>query len=157
MNIRLLCVGKTAFDFVNQGNAIYIKRLERMAKFEMICVPDVKNARKMSVNEIKRKEAEALMKYIKPEDHLCLLDEGGKTYTSVQFADFISKCSVDGTRQLVFVVGGAYGFDKGMYERANRKIALSAMTFSHQIIRVIFLEQLYRAHTIIGGTPYHNQ
>ncbi len=157
MNIKLLCVGKTAFDFVNQGNNVYIKRLERMTKFNMICIPDLKNTRKMSINEIKRKEAEALMKHIKSDDYLCLLDEAGKVFTSIQFADFINKCNIDGMKQVVFVVGGAYGFDKSMYERANKKIALSAMTFSHQIIRVIFLEQLYRAHTIIKGTPYHNQ
>ncbi len=157
MNIKLLCVGKTNFDFVNKGNDIYIARLQRMVNFEVIYVADIKNAKKMSVSEIKRKESEALMKHIKVDDRLCLLDEKGKTYSSLEFANFINKNSLESVKQLVFVVGGAYGFDKTMYERANYKISLSAMTFSHQIIRVIFLEQLYRAYTIINGTPYHNQ
>ncbi len=157
MNIKLLCVGKTYFDFVNQGNKVYIARLERMTNFEMIHVADIKNTKKMSVAEVKRKESEALMKQIKPDDRVCLLDERGKTYSSMEFATFISKKRLENVKQLVFVVGGAYGFDKTMYDRANHKVSLSAMTFSHQIIRVIFLEQLYRAYTIIGGTPYHNQ
>ncbi len=157
MNIKLLCVGKTNFDFVDKGNDIYIARLKRMTNFEMLYVADIKNTKKMSVAEIKRKEAEALMKQIKPGDRICLLDESGKTYSSVEFANFINKNSLESVKQLVFVVGGAYGFDKTLYARANHKISLSAMTFSHQIIRVIFLEQLYRAYTIIGGTPYHNQ
>ncbi len=157
MNIKLLCVGKTHFDFVNEGNNLYIKRLKRMAKFEMICVPDIKNTRKMDINEIKRKETEILMKHIKPEHKLCLLDEKGKSYSSMQFANFINKRSIENIKHIIFVIGGAYGFDKSMYERADYKLSLSSMTFSHQIIRVIFLEQLYRAYTIISGTPYHNQ
>ncbi len=157
MRIKLICVGKTSFDFINQGNALYIKRLQRMAQFEMISIADIKNTKKMPTDEIKSKEAEALMKIIKPEDKLCLLDESGKSYSSVEFAKFINKNTLASVKELVFVIGGAYGFDKTMYERANYKISLSLMTFSHQIIRVIFLEQLYRAFTIIKGTPYHNQ
>ncbi len=157
MNIKLLCVGKTCFNFVDEGNGIYISRLQRMTNFEMLYVADIKNTKKMSIAEIKRKEAEALMKQIKADDRICLLDETGKKYSSIEFASFIDKNNLESVKKLVFVVGGAYGFDKTMYERADYKISLSAMTFSHQIIRVIFLEQLYRAYTIINGTPYHNQ
>lgn len=157
MKIKLLCVGKTSFDFVDNGNEMYIKRLQKMLSFEMQTIPDIRNTKKMPVNEIKSKEAGALMKYIKPEDKLCLLDEAGRSFSSIDFAKQISNDILAGTKQLIFVVGGAYGFAQTMYNRADYKVSLSKMTFSHQIIRVIFLEQLYRAFTIINRIPYHNQ
>lgn len=157
MKIKLLCVGKTSFNFVDEGNILYIKRLKRMINFEIQIVPDIKNTKNMPVDEIKNKEADALLKAIKPDDKVCLLDEAGKTFSSVDFANLISNDILASVKQLVFVVGGAYGFAKTVYKRANYKISLSKMTFSHQIIRVIFLEQLYRAFTIINGIPYHNQ
>ncbi len=157
MKIKLLCIGKTSFDFIKQGNELYINRLKRLAAFEMIIIPDIKNTKNMPVSELKSKESEAFMKHLKPDDKVCLLDEAGKTYSSITFANFINKQSLASVKQIVFIVGGAYGFDENMYKRANYKISLSEMTFSHQIIRLIFLEQLYRAFTIIKGTPYHNQ
>ncbi len=157
MKIKLLCVGKTNFNFVNEGNDIYLKRLKHLAQFEMIIVPDIKNTKKMPVNELKNKEGIALLKNINPVDKLCLLDENGDSYTSHSFSGFIDKINNLGTNQLVFAIGGAFGFSNDIYKRADYKITLSKMTFSHQIIRVIFLEQLYRAYTIIKGIPYHNK
>ena len=126
-------------------------------QFEMVIVPDIKNTKKMPVDELKNKEGIALLKYISTDDKLCLLDENGNSYSSQKFAEFIDKNNTLGTKQLVFAIGGAFGFSNEVYKRANFKISLSKMTFSHQIIRVIFLEQLYRAYTIIKGIPYHNQ
>lgn len=157
MKIKFLCIGKTNFNFVNEGNEIYLKRLKHLVQFEMSIVPDIRNTKNMPVDELKRKEGEALLKQINAADKLCLLDEKGATYTSEKFADFINKIIIVGTKQLVFVVGGAYGFSQEIYERADYKLSLSKMTFSHQIIRVIFLEQIYRAYTILKGIPYHNQ
>lgn len=157
MKIKLLCVGKTNFDFVNAGNDVYLKRLKRLAQFEMVIVPDIKNAKNMPVSELKEKEAQAFMKQISATDKLCLLDENGQSFSSEKFAGFISKNIDTGVKHLVFVVGGAYGFSDTIYKRANYKLSLSKMTFSHQIIRVIFMEQIYRAFTIIKGIPYHNQ
>jgi len=157
MKIKLLCIGKTNFNFVSEGNDVYLKRLKHLAQFEITIVPDIKNTKKMPIDELKAKEGVALLKSINPGDKLCLLDENGNTYSSQKFANFINKNSSMGTKRFVFVVGGAFGFSQEVYKRADFKISLSEMTFSHQIIRVIFLEQLYRAFTIIKGIPYHNQ
>lgn len=157
MKIKLLCVGKTNFDFVSKGNDVYLKRLKHLVQFEMVIVPDVKNAKNMPVAELKEKEAQALMKHISSTDKLCLLDENGQSFSSEKFAEFISRTIDAGVKQFVFAIGGAYGFSDSIYKRANYKLSLSKMTFSHQIIRVIFMEQIYRAFTIIKGIPYHNQ
>ncbi len=157
MKIKFLCIGKTNFNFVNEGNELYLKRLKHLVQFEMSVVPDIKNTKNMPVDELKAKEGAVLLKQVGDGDKLCLLDEKGTTFTSEKFADFIDKLTVMGTKQLIFVVGGAYGFSQEVYNRADYKISLSKMTFSHQIIRVIFLEQIYRAYTIIKGIPYHNQ
>lgn len=157
MKIKLLCIGKTNFNFVNEGNELYIKRLKHFVPFEMKIIPDVKNAKKMPVDELKKREGQSLLKQLNQNDKLCLLDENGDTFNSEKFADFIKKMSMLGPKQLIFAVGGAYGFSEEVYKRADYKISLSKMTFSHQIIRVIFLEQIYRAYTIIKGIPYHNQ
>ncbi|NJO92332.1 MAG: 23S rRNA (pseudouridine(1915)-N(3))-methyltransferase RlmH [Chloroflexia bacterium] len=142
---------------MNEGNELYLKRLKHLVQFEINVVPDIKNTKNMPVDELKTKEGLALLKQVGDGDKLCLLDENGTTFTSEKFADFIDKLTTTGTKQLIFVVGGAYGFSQEVYGRADYKISLSKMTFSHQIIRVIFLEQIYRAYTIIKGIPYHNQ
>ena len=157
MKIKFLSIGKTNFNFVNEGNDLYLKRLKYLVQFEMIIVPDIKNTKNMPVDELKNKEGTALLKHLNAGDKLCLLDEKGTTYSSKGFAEFINKTTILGTKQIFFVVGGAYGFSQEVYNRADYKISLSKMTYSHQIIRVIFLEQIYRAYTIIKGIPYHNQ
>lgn len=157
MKMKLFCIGKTNFSFVNEGKELYVKRLKHLVSFEMKVIPDVKNAKNMPVEELKKKEGQLLLKQTAPDDKLCLLDEKGSVYTSLKFAGFINKLTVNGTKQLCFVVGGAYGFSKEIYDRSDYMVSLSKMTFSHQLIRIVFLEQLYRAYTIIKGMPYHNQ
>ncbi len=157
MKIKFLCIGKTNFNFVNEGNELYLKRLKRLVQFDMSVVPDIKNTKNMPVDELKTKEGTVLLKQVGDGDKLCLLDEKGTTFTSEKFADFLEKLTTIGTKQLIFAVGGAYGFSQEVFNRADYKISLSKMTFSHQIIRVIFFEQIYRAFTIIKGIPYHNQ
>lgn len=157
MKIKFLCIGKTTFNYVNEGNDLYLKRLKHLVQFEMVIVPDIKNTKNMPVDELKNKEGAMLLKQITAGDKLCLLDERGTSYTSEGFAEFINKTSTQGTKQLVFAIGGAYGFSQEVYNKADCKISLSEMTYSHQIIRVIFLEQIYRAFTILKGIPYHNQ
>jgi len=156
MKISLFVIGKTNFAFVKDGIAVYTKRLKRYVNFEMVELPDVKGAKNMSPDELKKREAEILEKKIKSGDFVVLLDEKGKEFNSREFASFIQNKSLQSTKHLIFIVGGAYGFSEQMYQRANSKISLSKMTFSHQIIRVIFMEQFYRAFTIINGEPYHN-
>jgi len=157
MRVKLICVGKTNFDYIEKGCLIYQDRLKHFTSFEMLFVQDIRNTKKMPVNEVKRKEGIAILKSLDKADKLCLLDEKGSSYTSEGFAGFIEKQVNFGVKQLVFVIGGAFGFSEEVYQRADFKLSLSKMTFSHQIIRVIFLEQLYRAFTIIKGIPYHNQ
>lgn len=156
MKISLFVIGKTNFSFVKEGIATYTKRLKRYVNFEMEELPDVKGAKNMSPVELKKKEGEIFEKKIKSGDFVVLLDEKGQQFTSREFASFIQNKSIQSTKHLVFIVGGAYGFSEKMYQTANLKISLSKMTFSHQIIRVIFMEQFYRAYTIINGEPYHN-
>lgn len=157
MKITFLTVGKTTFPFVKEGCDIFIKRIRHYTTFEYIEIPELKNTSSLSKEQIKEKEAELILKYVKNTDKVVLLDERGKNFTSIEWSKELEKEIVSGTRSLIFIVGGAYGFSKTIYERANGKLSLSSMTFSHQIIRLFFIEQLYRAFTIIKGEPYHNE
>ncbi len=157
MKITLLLVGKTAFPYINEGIAIYEKRLQHYINYSRIEIPELKGVQAMSQEQIKEKEGELILKHIKAPDSVILLDERGSTFTSLEWASHLEKKINYEGKDIVFVIGGAYGFSKKVYERANGKISLSRMTFSHQIIRVIFLEQLYRAFTIIKGEPYHHE
>lgn len=157
MKITLLTVGKTDRDWVRQGLDIYVSRLKHYIPFSMVEIPELKNVSALSKDQIKSKEGELILKNIRPIDDLILLDEHGKEYTSVEFAKVIQeKISYTG-KDMVFVIGGAYGFSPEVYSRANSKISLSRMTFSHQMVRAIFAEQLYRAFTIMKGEPYHHE
>lgn len=135
----------------------YRNRLKHYTSFELQIVPELKNAKKLSEQEQKEREADLLLKYMDTSDEVLLLDEHGKQFGSVEFARFIEKKNLSSLKRMIFVVGGPYGFSQRIYDRANQKISLSAMTFSHQMIRVIFMEQLYRAYTIIKGEPYHHE
>ena len=157
MKITLLTVGKTDKDWVKQGIDIYVSRLKHYIPFSINEIPELKNVSALSKEQIKSREGELILKNVKPADDVILMDEHGKEYTSVDFASLLQKkISYEG-KDIVFVIGGAYGFSEEVYRRANSKISLSKMTFSHQMVRAIFTEQLYRAFTIIRGEPYHHE
>ena len=157
MKITLLTVGKTDKDWVKQGIEIYTSRLKHYIPFSISEIPELKNVSSLSKDQIKAREGELILKNVKPTDDVILMDEHGKEYTSVDFASFLQKkISYEG-KDIVFVIGGAYGFSEEVYRRANGKISLSKMTFSHQMVRAIFTEQLYRAFTIMRGEPYHHE
>ena len=157
MKITLLTVGKTDKDWVRQGLDIYVSRLKHYIPFNTVEIPELKNVSALSKDQIKSKEGELILKNIRPTDDVILLDEKGKEYTSVEFARIIQdKISYAG-KDIVFIIGGAYGFSETVYQRANSKLSLSRMTFSHQMVRAIFVEQIYRAFTIMRGEPYHHE
>jgi len=157
MQIRLIAVGKTDHAAIQTLLEEYTKRLGFYVKFEMEIIPDLKNSKNLSETSQKEKEGELILKKMQISDEVILLDEQGKQYSSMDFSDFLQKKMNAGLRQLVFVIGGPYGFSEQIYQRANGKISLSKMTFSHQMVRVFFVEQLYRAFTILKNEPYHHQ
>lgn len=157
MKILLLVIGKTDAAYIRAGIEEYEKRLVRYVPYEMKVLADVKNSKSMSEPVQKEKEGELLLGELQGSDWVVLLDENGKQYTSVGFSEYISQKMVAGLKRLVFVIGGPYGFSEEVYKRANDKISLSRMTFSHQMVRMIFAEQLYRAMTIMRGEPYHHE
>ena len=156
MKISIITVGKTASKSVSELENDYFGRLKHYCNFENICVPAIKNAKNFFVEELKKEEGKALLKVIGNDDFVALLDEKGKNFTSLEFAQWIEKQQFK-SKKTVFVIGGAFGFSKEIYSRANFLLSLSKMTFSHQIVRAIFAEQLYRAMTIIKGEKYHHE
>ena len=157
MKITLLTVGKTDRDWVRQGLDIYVSRLRHYIPFVLNEIPELKNVSALTKEQIKTREGELILKNIRPTDDLILLDEHGKEYSSTELARVIQdKISYVG-KDIVFVIGGAYGFSEAVYQRANSKLSLSKMTFSHQMVRAIFAEQLYRAFSIIKGETYHHE
>ncbi len=157
MKTYLWVIGKTDAAFIKEGIAEYEKRLMRYLPYEMKILPDVKNARNMTEILQKEKEGELILEQLQAGDWLVLLDEKGMQYTSAGFADYLAQKMLRGIKRLVFVIGGPYGFAEAVYRRADEKISLSRMTFSHQMVRMIFTEQLYRAMTILKGEPYHHE
>jgi len=157
MLIRLLAIGKTDNHSIQSLIDEYQKRLGFYVKFELEIIPDIKNSKNLSESAQKEREGEQILKKLLPSDELILLDEKGKQYSSVDFSEFVQKKMNSGLKQLIFVIGGPYGFSESVYGRANGKISLSKMTFSHQMVRVFFIEQLYRAFTILRNEPYHHQ
>lgn len=157
MNIKLIAVGKTDNPALQQLISTYEKRLSYYINFELQLLPDIKNSKSLSEEQQKVKEGELILSYVEPSHHLILLDERGKEYTSIAFADELQKKMNTGIKQLTFVIGGPYGFSQAVYQRANSKLSLSKLTFSHQMIRLFFVEQLYRAFTILRNEPYHHQ
>lgn len=156
MKVTLIYIGKTNQNFVKEGFEMYKKRIVHYTNFTEIVIADIKNPKNLSAEQLKTQEGEALLKKIENTDFVVLLDEKGKTFTSVKFANWIENKMIQSTKNLVFVIGGAFGFSDEVYQRADSKLRLSDMTFSHQIIRAIFAEQIYRAFTIIKGEKYHN-
>lgn len=157
MNIKLIAVGKTDNPALQQLISTYEKRLSYYINFDLQLLPDIKNNKSLSEEQQKIKEGELILSYVEPSHHLILLDERGKEYTSIAFADELQKKMNTGIKQLTFVIGGPYGFSQAVYQRANSKLSLSKLTFSHQMIRLFFVEQLYRAFTILRNEPYHHQ
>lgn len=157
MKISLLVIGKTDSDYLIKGIEIYLKRLQHYIPFSLIVVPALKKTKNLSEEQQKQKEGELLLGQINSADTIVLLDENGQQFTSLEFSKYIQKNMIAATRNLVFVIGGPYGFSDAVYQKASGKIALSTMTFSHQMVRLIFTEQLYRAMSIINGEPYHHQ
>ncbi|RZK75943.1 MAG: 23S rRNA (pseudouridine(1915)-N(3))-methyltransferase RlmH [Pedobacter sp.] len=157
MKITLLVVGKTEDKYLIDGIDKYINRLKHYIGFNMLVIPELKNTKNLTEAQQKTKEAELILKQLSNSDSVLLLDENGKNYTSVLFANYLNKQMIGSVQHLVFVIGGPYGFDEQIYKRANGSLSLSAMTFSHQMVRLFFAEQLYRAFTILKGEPYHHQ
>ena len=157
MKILFVVIGKTDESYLETGIVKYIKRLEHYIPFEMKVIPDIKNRKTLTEDQQKKAEGDLILSQLNPGDDLILLDEKGKTFTSVMFSQWIEKQMNAGSKRIVFVVGGPYGFSKDVYDKAKFKISLSEMTFSHQMVRTIFAEQLYRAFTIIKGEPYHHE
>ena len=157
MNIKLIAIGKTDSAALQQLISTYEKRLVRYINFELQLLPDIKNSKSLTEELQKIKEGELILSNVESSHYLILLDERGKEYTSVAFADELQKKMNTSIKQLTFVIGGPYGFSQEVYNRTNGKLSLSKLTFSHQMIRLFFIEQLYRAFTILRNEPYHHQ
>lgn len=157
MKITLLVVGRTIDKNIISGIEEYKQRVQHFIPFDIEVIPELKNARKMSEAQQKEQEAELILKSINSGDHIVLLDEGGKEFRSTEFAAWVEHKQNISVKRLLFIVGGPYGFSPKIYSVANEKISLSRMTFSHQMIRLLFVEQLYRAYTIINHMPYHHE
>lgn len=157
MKLKLICVGKTDKKHLIEGEQEYLNRLKHYQQVEKIEIPELKNAKKLSQDQIKKAEGELILKQLQPGDTVILLDEKGASFTSIKFANYMQKKFNGGGKNLVFIIGGAYGFSDEIYTLAQDKISLSNMTFSHQMVRLFFLEQIYRAFTILKGEPYHHE
>ena len=157
MKIELIVVGKTDASYFIEALEEYRKRLVHYIPFEMETIPDIRNTKNLSEKQQKEKEGELILRSLLPGDRVVLLDEHGREYSSMDFAAYLSEKMLNVPKRLVFIIGGPYGFSDPVYKAANEKISLSRMTFSHQMIRVIFVEQLYRAMTILHHEPYHHE
>jgi len=157
MKIALIVIGKTDAAYFAEGINEYKCRLSHYIPFTMEVISDIKNAKSLNESQQKEKEGEQILKALLPGDYVVLLDEGGKEFTSMQFASYLEKKMQNVPKRLVFIIGGPYGFSEVVYKTASEKVSLSKMTFSHQMIRLIFVEQLYRAMTILNHEPYHHE
>ncbi len=156
MKITLIAVGKTEDKYLIEGIDKYLNRLKHYINFNVLIIPDIKNTKNLTEAQQKSKEAELITKQINPTDVIVLLDENGKKHSSVSFSDYLNKQMIGSVQHLVFIIGGPYGFDENIYKRSNNSISLSDMTFSHQMVRLFFVEQLYRAFSILKNEPYHH-
>jgi 23S rRNA (pseudouridine1915-N3)-methyltransferase len=157
MKIRLLAIGKTDDKSLQTLTTVYAERLKHYVRFELTIIPDIKNVKNLSQKQQKEKEGSLLLSKLQTGDQLIVLDEKGKDFRSIEFSNFLQKKMNSGIKQLVFVIGGPYGFSEEVYKRAQGKVSLSKMTFSHQMIRLFFTEQVYRAFTILKNEPYHHE
>jgi 23S rRNA (pseudouridine1915-N3)-methyltransferase len=157
MKITLLAVGKTDDSRIEQLTQMYVNRLQHYINFELELIPDLKKTKNLSEDQQKNEEGKLILNKLEKSDFVTILDEKGKKYTSINFAELINKLSVSGLKRLVFIIGGPYGFSADVYIRANSKLSLSDMTFSHQMVRLFAVEQIYRAFTILRNEPYHHE
>lgn len=157
MKLSLICIGKTDESYLIEGIEKYLKRLKYYVDFTLWVIPDIKNSKNLSIEEQRTKEADLILKKLNLGDQLYLLDERGAAYRSVEFASFLEKKMIASTQHLVFAIGGPYGFNQAVYDRAMGQVSLSKMTFSHQMIRLFFIEQLYRSFSILKKEPYHHE
>jgi 23S rRNA (pseudouridine1915-N3)-methyltransferase len=157
MKIKLLAIGKTDDKHLNELISVYHKRLQHYVAFELEIIPDLKNSKNLSQDQQKQKEGELILNKLSVFDQMILLDEKGKEFRSIEFANYLQKKMNSGIKQLVFVIGGPYGFSKEVYQKAMGKVSLSKMTFSHQMIRLFVVEQIYRGFTILRNEPYHHE
>lgn len=157
MTIKLLAIGKTDSTHLQELITEYEQRLKHYIKFELEIIPDIKNVKNLSEVQQKEKEGEAILKRLQPTDVLVLLDEHGKQHTSIEFSKYLQKKMNAGIKRMIIVIGGPYGFSERIYQKAQGKLSLSKMTFSHQMVRLFIVEQIYRAFTILKNEPYHHQ
>lgn len=157
MEIEVAAVGRRAAKYIEEGLEMYLTRLKRYVPYKLTLIPDVKNAGRISEGEQKEAEGLAILQRIQPSDRVILLDERGKLYTSEEFAAHLEKLMATGLKRVMFVIGGPYGFSPAVYERADAMLSLSKMTFNHEMVRLFFTEQIYRAMTILRGEPYHHK
>lgn len=157
MKLVLLQIGKTDKEYIIRGVEDFTKRIVRITGFETITVPDLKNRKNLTMTEQMNEEAKRIVSFLKPGDVVVLLDERGKSYDSIAFSEFLSLQFNSSNKRLVFIIGGPYGFHESLYNRSFSKISLSSMTFSHQLVRLLFAEQLYRGLSILKRLPYHNE
>ena len=155
--MKLIVIGKTKSKFLIEGENEYVKRLRYYCTFSELIISDIKKAGKISKKELKEKEGNLILASLKNSDYVILLDDKGITLSSIEFSEFLNKKMISSTNELVFIIGGAFGFSESVYKRANTKLSLSKMTFSHQMVRMIFKEQLYRAFSILKGEKYHHE
>ncbi|MFD2568030.1 23S rRNA (pseudouridine(1915)-N(3))-methyltransferase RlmH [Pseudotenacibaculum haliotis] len=157
MKIKLLVIGKTDDKHLEQLIGVYQKRLQHYINFQLEIIPDLKNSKNLSQLQQKEKEGELILQKLQATDQLILLDEKGKDFRSIEFANYLQKKMNSGIKQLVFVIGGPYGFSEKVYQKAMGKLSFSKMTFSHQMIRLFVVEQIYRGFTILRNEPYHHE
>jgi 23S rRNA (pseudouridine1915-N3)-methyltransferase len=157
MKIVLLQTGKTSEKYINEGVTNFAVRLQKYSVFEIVTLPDIRNTRSMPVKEQKAREGEKIVQFLRNDDYIVVLDENGKEFTTVEFSEKLEKIFMMQKKRIVFVIGGAYGFSEEVFGKADLRLSLSRMTFSHQVVRLLFMEQLYRVFTVLKGEPYHHE
>jgi len=157
MKVVLLAIGKTNEQYLIDGISKYQRRLQHYIQFEIFELPNIRNTKNFSDSELKKKEGEVILKQLKSSDYVVLLDDKGQCFTSLAFSKRIQTWRLSGKKRLLFVIGGAYGFSEDVYNRGDERLSLSKMTFSHQMVRLFFAEQIYRGYTILHNEPYHHE
>jgi len=157
MKIALLQTGKTSEKYLTEGIAIFEERLRKYSAFEIFTVPDIRNTRNMTAQEQMIKEGEQILRFLRLDDYVVILDRKGKEFSTLEFSSWLEKMFMIQKKRIVFVIGGAWGFSEEIRKKADMSLSLSRLTFSHQIVRLLFLEQLYRAFTVLKGEPYHHE
>ncbi len=157
MKIALLQVGKTSERYLAEGIAVFEERIRKYSAFEIITIPDLRNTRSMPVKGQKAREGEKIIQYFKKDDYIVILEDKGKEFSTMEFSSWLEKILILQKKRILFVTGGAWGFSDEVYGKADMRLSLSRLTFSHQMVRLLFIEQLYRAFTVIKGEPYHHE